>query len=62
MVAILKDRVSSVLKGYKAVNLSSSDINNVNNSVNKDMNNSKILFNKREQQSIEYASKIILNR
>jgi len=58
----LNDRITSILKSYKEIKLSLSDVNKINESINKDMKVSKLRYNKKERESIESGSKIILRR
>lgn len=61
-MAVVKDRIKSILKKYDKVNFTPIQISQINTRLNNEMKQPIIDFNKKEQLSIEASSKIVLNR
>ncbi len=61
-MAVVKDRIKSILKKYDKISFTPKQISQINNRLNNEMKQSIIDFNKKEQISIEASSKIVLNR
>lgn len=58
----MKDRVSSILKKFKEVKLSPTDILKIQQRINSEMKISRIKHYKRMKKSIESISKIVINK